>query len=134
MAHAHLWMLNGKVPEACLDLDRWARWFEKANRQIARTELLGGELVVLTTFRPFSDRRGRFDPPPMLFETAVYGESYLGQMLRRPATMRDRIETRCYATWEESERGHDEIAERYRRLTESAARGTAAAVAKVSTH
>lgn len=122
MTHAHLWVLNGKVPEACLDIDRWARWFEKADRQIARTELLDGGLVVLTAFQAFSNRRGKFDPPPMLFETAVYSESYAGQLLDRPTSIRDRLETRCYATWEEGARGHEEIAERYRRLVETTRR------------
>lgn len=120
MAHAYLWTLNGRIPEACGDIDRWARWFEKADLQIARAELMGGDVEIVTRFRPFSDRRGAFDPPPMLFETVVFGESHAGDFQGTPCSRRDRIETRCYATWDEAESGHRQVVDRYRQMVATA--------------
>jgi hypothetical protein len=128
MTHARLWILNGRVPEPCLDIGRWARWYETAELKIASAELMGGDLVIVTAFRAFSNRHGAFDPPPMLFDTIVYGSSYLGQMLGRPTAARDRIETRCYASWAEAELGHAEIVERYLRLAETAMNAAGAAI------
>lgn len=128
MAHAHLWTLNGRAPEACIDLDRWARWFETADLLIAQTTLMDGDLLVVTRFRPFSDRRGAFDPPPMLFETVVLGDAYLGEMLGQPMTRRDRMETRSYPAWAEAEAGHRQVVERYRQMVAAATSTVAAAM------
>jgi len=133
MTYAVLWMLNGRVPEPCLDLDRWTRWIEKADMTIAQTKLMAGDLLIATIFRPFQAQCGAFSPPPMLFKTVVYGESHLGELHGRPAARRDRIEARCYATWGEAEQGHAEIVERYRRLVENVKSAAAAAMAKPAT-
>lgn len=118
-SRAHLWILNGRVPEACLDLDRWARWFETADCRVARDELMGGDIVVSTFFRPIGDPRGGDDP--RRFETAVYGEAHFGKWLDRDVDdLRDQLETRRYSTWDEAMAGHREIAERFRVLAQAA--------------
>ncbi len=126
-----LWMLNGCVPEPCLDIERWARWFETANLVIASTDLMDGDIVINAAFRPHRELHGRFDPPPMLFETIVYGESHLGELLGRPATLRDRIEVRSYVTWDEAVRGHQEIEGRYRHQVDGIRAAVAAALPAV---
>jgi hypothetical protein len=57
------------VPER--DLEAWTRWFERADRSIARTAL-GPGVTVLTTFRGVAqtDESG---VPDALFETRVFG-------------------------------------------------------------
>lgn len=129
MTHVLLWVLNGRIPEPCLDIDRWARWFEKADLTIAQTELMAGDVLISTRFRPFWKQQGAFKPPPMLFETIVFGHAYAGELLGRPSTRRDRIETRCYATWDEAVQEHQDIEARYRGLVDETRRAAAAAIA-----
>jgi hypothetical protein len=52
------------------DFATWARWFERADRSVART-LVTPEVTVLTTFSGV-DHSTRGDPP-RLFETRVFG-------------------------------------------------------------
>jgi hypothetical protein len=60
-------------PRVERDLDRWTRWFEQADRSVART-VVSPEVTVLTTFRAVDESM----PPgstelPCLFETRVFG-------------------------------------------------------------
>lgn len=50
------------------DLDAWTRWFEEADRGIARTPVTP-HVTVLTTFRGVNDEPGEL----LLFETRVFG-------------------------------------------------------------
>ena len=61
---------NGE-PREERDLDQWQRWFEQADRGVARTAV-SAEVTVLTTFRAF-DELADPDAPPKLFETRVFG-------------------------------------------------------------
>ncbi len=75
-----LYILNGRTPKPCPDAAKWRRWFETADRQVARTKLgVGGE--VLTEFigidHNFSD-----DGPPLLFETLVFHDD-IDNMIER---------------------------------------------------
>ena len=72
-------------------LFRWARWFEEADRHVARTELPDG-LVVSTVFLGIDHSFGRTGPP-LLFETMAFHDG-------------DGRETERYATWEQAEKGH----------------------------
>jgi hypothetical protein len=63
------------------DLDAWTRWFERADRSIARTAVTR-EVMVLTTFRGV----GEVSEPggePLLFETRVFGGLLDGEEIRR---------------------------------------------------
>lgn len=116
-ARAHLWILNGKVPEACLDIDRWSRWFESARLTIFKDEFMGGDIVVSTFFRPISDPGDT--AAPMLFETKVYGEEHLGEFLGRDMLVRDQLQARRYSAWQAAEAGHREVTARFRAMAES---------------
>ena len=53
------------------DVDAWTRWFQRADRRIARS-VVAPDLTVLTTFRGVGeiDESGQ---APALFETRVFG-------------------------------------------------------------
>ena len=51
------------------DILKWARWFETADRQIARTEL-PGDVTVSTVFLAIDHG---YSGPPILYETMVFG-------------------------------------------------------------
>jgi hypothetical protein len=61
---------NGE-PREERDLDQWQRWFEQANRGVARTAV-SPEVTVLTTFRAFDELTDP-DASPKLYETRVFG-------------------------------------------------------------
>lgn len=58
-------------PQPEHDLQAWTRWFELADRTIARTAV-NPEVTVLTTFRGFHDTSDGGDCP-LLFETRIFG-------------------------------------------------------------
>ena len=53
------------------DLEAWSRWFERADRSVARA-IVSDRITVLTTFRGVGATNGSGDAPP-LFETRVFG-------------------------------------------------------------
>ena len=53
------------------NLEAWTRWFERADRSIART-VIAADVIVLTTFRGVGETDGSGEAPP-LFETRVFG-------------------------------------------------------------
>ena len=61
------------------DLQAWLRWFEHADRNIARTSVTTN-IGVLTTFRGVDDTASPGDPP-RLFETRVFGGVLDGEAL-----------------------------------------------------
>lgn len=130
MAQIKLWILNGRVPEACLDYGRWLQWFEQAiasnEATIARTDLMDGDVIVVTRFHGFMELHGKFEPPPMLFETVVLGHAHLGELMGLQTNRRERIDVRSYPTWEAAEKGHQAVLERFRALADAAAAGAAA--------
>ena len=89
---ADKYILKGKTPVAVADLHTWARWFERADRQVDFS--IVGPAQISTVFlglnHNFFNRAG----PPILFETMVFGGPYDGNQDR-------------YSTWEEAERGHE---------------------------
>lgn len=85
------WILNGRVPEACGNWLRWAMWFEKADRRVARDVLADGAVEISTVFIGLDHQWG--DGPPLIFETMIFGGSENYSMDR-------------YSTWDEAEAGH----------------------------
>jgi hypothetical protein len=61
------------------DKEAWARWFETADRGIARTTV-SPEVTVLTTFRGV-DEGPQNDEVPCLFDTVVFGGVLDGEAL-----------------------------------------------------
>ena len=58
-------------PQLETDVDAWARWFEQADRAIART-VVKPDVAVLTTFRGV-DEVPSVGGMPKLFDTRVFG-------------------------------------------------------------
>lgn len=90
------YVLKGKeaVPA---DTMEWARWYEKADRRVDRTEV--GNVTVSTVFLGLNHQFG--DGPPLIFETLVFGGELDQEMDR-------------YSTWDEAEAGHKAMIQRVR--------------------
>lgn len=86
---------NGQ-PEPAPDLLLWARWFETADRVVAKTEV-GEDIMVSTVFLGTDHQWG--DGPPILYETLVFGGELDGEMER-------------YSTQEDAKVGHAAMVER----------------------
>ena len=84
------YILDGHEPVLCADLHKWGRWFETADRHVARDKV--GDVKVSTVFLGLDHRFGD-KGPPLLFETMIFGGPHDGYQER-------------YATWAEAERGH----------------------------
>ena len=99
------YMLEGKTPILCDDIDVWAEWFFSADGlrdgRVAFTELTGYRIV--TSFIGL-DHASRFDGHPLLFRTAIYNEDS------------EEIGERYYHTWDEAELGHNEAVEDLRNV------------------
>lgn len=61
------------VPEP--DLLKWAAWFEKADRHVAKDLLPGGERVS-TVFIGMDHSFSRVPCPPVLWETMIFGGAH----------------------------------------------------------
>jgi hypothetical protein len=90
------YILDGKEPVPVASMIEWVKWFEKADRRVALTELDSGE-EVSTVFLSL-DHRFIGDGPPVLFETLVRGGNFDGVVER-------------YCTWDEAEAGHKRMVE-----------------------
>ncbi len=88
------YILEGHEPIECTDLMKWAKWFEKADRHVAKTVI--GDIKISTVFLGLNHSFG--DGPPVLFETMIFGGDLDEEMWR-------------YSTWEEAETGHQEAVE-----------------------
>lgn len=88
-----VYILDGTAPVKCDDIIRWARWFETADRQVAKTDLPGG--VCVSTVFIGIDHRFVGKGAPIVFETMIFGGKHDQEMWR-------------YETWEEALSGHDD--------------------------
>lgn len=79
------YILEGHTPVKERDLIKWAKWYESADRQVARTKRVS--TVFLGIDHAF--RGGK----PVLFETMVFGGPLDGEQER-------------YCTWDEAVDGH----------------------------
>lgn len=91
------YILEGHTPIVCNDLFKWATWFEKADRTVAKTKI--GELEVFTVFLGL-DYNWIEGGKPLLFETLIFGGKKFDQEQDR------------YSTWEEAEAGHKKMVEK----------------------
>jgi hypothetical protein len=92
---AHLYILSGHEPVPEPDVLKWAKWFEIADRIVARTEL-PPTYMVSTVFLGVNHGLGG---NPVLFETMVFSD-------------RSGEYTERYSTWQEAEAGHSAIVAR----------------------
>ena len=84
------YILEGKKPKLIKDVLEWARWFENADRSVAKTDL-PDDVRVSTVFLGLDHSFG--GGTPILFETMIFGGEHNDYQKR-------------YATWEEAEAGH----------------------------
>ncbi len=83
-------LIDGQPQE--VDTMTWARWFEKGNRDVAKTDL-PGDVHVSTVFLGL-DHRFFGDGPPILWETMIFGGPH------------DQYQDR-YSSLEEAKAGHE---------------------------
>jgi uncharacterized protein YcfJ len=72
------YLLVGRDPVACDDPLAWARWFEKADRRVARTDI--GDVAISTVFLGIN--HGSAFGRPLLFETMAFGGAFDGNCVR----------------------------------------------------
>ena len=83
------YILVGHTPKPVNDVLEWGRWFEKADRHVAKTRV--GKVKISTVFLGLDHSFG--GNTPILFETMIFGGKHNDYQRR-------------YATWEEAELGH----------------------------
>lgn len=84
------YILEGKEPKLVEDVIEWGRWFETADRHVAKTDL-PNNVRVSTVFLGLD--HNFLGGKPILFETMIFGGKH------------DQYQER-YFTWEEAEKGH----------------------------
>ncbi len=89
------YILNGHAPVLCDDPIAWAKWYETADRHVAKDTRGGTD--VSTVFLGLDCSFG--DGPPVLFETLVFGGDH------------DQ-DAEKYYTWDEAEVGHQRMCEK----------------------
>jgi len=100
-----LYILDGRTPTPCYDLDAWAEWMESPARTIALDCILcapepDAPVVVArisTVFLGLDLSFGHGEP--LLFETIIFGTDW-------------NLDTHRYTTWEQATAGHAAITER----------------------
>ncbi len=98
--------LKNKEPVPEPDIIKWGEWFEKADRHVATTK--GDNWVISTVFLGI-DHNFSGHGDPILFETMVFrtkdwngeGDGLLEHDCER------------YSTWEEAEKGHKVMVEKW---------------------
>lgn len=90
------YILDGKKPVECEDLLEWAMWMENGPHAVAKNRIAYKDVIVIisTVFLGLDHQFGF--GKPLLFETKVFGGPLDGR-------------TRRYHTWDEAERGHQEV-------------------------
>lgn len=72
------WILNKDHTTTIVDLNEWARWFETADRVVAKTDIDGFHVSTV-----FIGINHNFGPgPPHIFETAVFDDKSVIDMER----------------------------------------------------
>ncbi len=85
------YILEGKEIVECNDILKWGKWFQDADRHVAKTEK--DDIRVSTVFLGIDHSFG--EGKPLLFETMIFGGKHDEEQWR-------------YSTWEEAEKGHVE--------------------------
>jgi hypothetical protein len=86
MTRLRHYVLNGKIPVEEPDLMTWARWYEGANRTVARSER--DDVAVSTVFLGLDHNFGG-GGARQLFETAVLVNGLVTETVDRVATWKD---------------------------------------------
>jgi hypothetical protein len=102
------YILMGKLAIPEDDLMAWARWFETADRKVARTDLDYG-FWVSTVFLGIDHAIGR---APRLYETMVFHEDDGREVSIQNAEGEHLLLLDRYETWGEAEKGHAKIVAR----------------------
>ena len=89
------YILEGHEPVKVEDILTWGRWFETADRHVAKTAI-SDEVNVSTVFLGLDHSFGA--GPPLLFETMIFGGEH------------DQYQDR-YETWKQAEAGHQKAVE-----------------------
>jgi hypothetical protein len=100
MTNKH-YILNQNHEVIETDLLTWAKFIEKENR-IIKQETLPNKKWISTVFLGL-DHNFSQDGPPLLFETMVFPEK---------GNFED-LDCKRYSTWEEAEKGHEELKEKH---------------------
>lgn len=98
------YILIDKKPVPEPDFRKWRRWFENADRRVARTDV--GNKTVSTVFLGL-DHNFYGKGEPILFETMIFGPPKMNKILK----MKVRPDEGAWrhSTWEEAEKGHWEV-------------------------
>lgn len=86
------------APQPCLDLVKWAKWYEGANRVLLKSCAKG--VCVSTVFLGIDHAMRSDDIAPILWESMVFGGEHEGEMRR-------------YSSAEDARKGHDEMCKAY---------------------
>ena len=98
------YVLVGQTPVEEPDLLAWAKWYgELDHRVVSQTEI--GTKLVSTVFLGI-DHQFRFDGPPILFETMVFGPKEEKELLGRMRPVREEEYCERCSTWLEAEAMH----------------------------
>ncbi|MEQ1636687.1 MAG: hypothetical protein ABL903_08335 [Methylococcales bacterium] len=89
-----LYILDGHTPVACKDALTFGKWFEKAERHVAKTVI--SDATISTVFLGVD--HNFFGGKPLLFEAMIFGGAHNQEMRR------------C-STWEEAEKMHEAMCE-----------------------
>ncbi len=85
------YILDGRTPVECNSILEWGKWFEEADRHVAKT--VKNDIQISTVFLGIDHSFG--GGLPLLFETMIFGGEH------------DEYQQR-YSTWEDAENGHAE--------------------------
>ncbi len=85
------YILDGKNVVECNDVLEWKKWFQDADKHVAKTEKDG--IRVSTIFIGINQSFDKSEP--LLFETMIFGGEHDKEQWQ-------------YSTWEEAEKGHIE--------------------------
>ncbi len=109
------YILDGHTPKPEPDLSKWGKWFETTERHVADTVI--DDLRVSTVFLGID--HGWNERKPILFETAIFQNGEVIDMAR-------------YATWEEAEKGHNNMCAELKTKLELASLYTSDCIAKIT--
>lgn len=93
--YQHFYVLDGKKPVPCHDIDEWGKFMMKHDRIVKQTHI-SKDVGVSTVFLGIDHGFGSGEP--VLFETMIFGGEHDGYQQR-------------YRTWEEAEKGHQRAIE-----------------------
>jgi hypothetical protein len=99
------YILQGRIPVVCDDIEKWADWNENNNRQIALTKI--GPITISTVFLGLNHNLG--PGLPLVFETCIFSEDDSNVAAR-------------YTRWADAVTGHEASTHRARMNWEMAGR------------